>query len=534
MKLTFILLLATGKDIYSATSILIPSIITFFNLKHLFELIIIIKENDNNLLSLRLDELKKNINLDNLKISVHLETELINIKNIFNTYYLQMYLKLLAVKFIKTEHYLTLDSDNFFCKKSDIHNFIDVDTNRCYYSLLKYKDIWLKRSETFLNLKIKTGTNQTPFVFNKKCVLLLLKNINVNKAILNDLCSEYTLYQVYLKKNKLFDLAYFYRPFKNNSLTHIHKYYKPLQIKYKIKLYFEMNNNLVVSGIQSRCNLLDKSINYIKKYIPLCYYKKLNIAVLTLINGNIYYNRYKNAIKIKKEYCKYHNYDFIYEFIDDALMENKKNTEKNGWLKLYKLKNILINYDYVFVSDADVIITNRDIRIEDLILKYPLDNKCLLITTDYNSINSGNIIWKNCKESIELIDKIIELGNNKIRYTLQKPFKPKGIYEQASLIYLINRYKYFYNLIKIIPQFEMNSYSILFKELKKPNILLSISNIINRCSWREGDFLIHFAGFNYIENNKFKINCDKYIQKYINIYYDLISRKESCDYGKIL
>ena len=54
---------------------------------------------------------------------------------------------------------------------------------------------------------------------------------------------------------------------------------------------------------------------------------------------------------------------------------------------------------------------------------------------------------------------MLNLRDNKIRYSLNKPFFPKGIYEQPSLIYLYNKYENWSHRIKIIPQFEINSYS---------------------------------------------------------------------------
>ena len=101
----------------------------------------------------------------------------------------------------------------------------------------------------------------------------------------------------------------------------------------------------------------------------------------------------------------------------------------------------LNKFEYIFLSDADVTITNLDRRIETIINKY-YDNKYICyICTDNNSLNSGNVIWKCCPESILFLTKMLNLRDNKIRYSLNKPFFPKGIYEQPSLIYLYNKYE---------------------------------------------------------------------------------------------
>ena len=170
------------------------------------------------------------------------------------------------------------------------------------------------------------------------------------------------------------------------------------------------------------------------------------------------------------------------------------------------------------MSDTDVIITNRDIRIEDIINKYYEEDKFMYITCDYNSINSGNVIWKNCDKTFEFLDKVIKLGSNNIRFSLNEPYKVIGVYEQPSIIYWIN--KEYINDIIIIPQYEMNSY------------ILDKVNIKNeRGLWKNNDFLIHFAGFN---NNNININNIKnLIKKFCYIYKVNIIKKEGKDYGKI-
>ena len=110
---------------------------------------------------------------------------------------------------------------------------------------------------------------------------------------------------------------------------------------------------------------------------------------------------------------------------------------------------------------------------------------------------------------------------DKIRYTIKKPFIPKGIYEQPSIIYLYNTDLYFRNKIKIIPQFEMNSYCNHY--CKSKNIIENIEGINNRCVWEEDDLLIHYAGANYEYN--FKGNFNIFHKKIIKIYEKKYEKK---------
>ena len=100
------------------------SISKFFNLNNLEEIIIVIKNNDKELLLSRLNELKKN----NIKLPLKImkESELFSeSSDIKNTYYLQMYLKLLAATIIKTDKYLTLDADILFINNTDTNDLYD-------------------------------------------------------------------------------------------------------------------------------------------------------------------------------------------------------------------------------------------------------------------------------------------------------------------------------------------------------------------------------------------------------------------------
>ena len=162
------------------------------------------------------------------------------------------------------------------------------------------------------------------------------------------------------------------------------------------------------------------------------------------------------------------------------------------------------------MSDADVVITNRDIMLEDIICKYNLNEKLCLITEDYNSLNSGNIIWRNCPETIEFLDKII---NHNKKNMCNEPYKLMGVYEQPCIIDLIN--KEYLDKIKIIPQKILNSY---------PKFLGN--KIDENAKWSNGDFLIHFAGVNYNNNLWEKFDIIKEVKKYCLIYkINIIKRR---------
>lgn len=524
--LTYVLLIATGRDYELAFNILLPSFFYFQEKNLIYNFIIIYKKNEKNLLDYWLN-ISKSKNYDFNNFTFICESDIIsNIPK--NTYYFQMYLKLYVHKIVEYEYYIVLDSDIFFCKKFNNSNFYDSINNKAYFKKEYRTDNWAKRCEKIYNIKLEYLFNQTPFVFRKSLLQFIFKKYQVKLRILKNNCSEYTLYQTILQKNNMIENNYIEHKFKEKSINYFFvKKSNNIEddIKNKMKSIFNnYNNNIVVSGIQSRIKQNFDIYKILKMYIPFISLKKYKIAILTVVSGNLYYERYKEAIELKRNYCKYHNYDFIFNKVNDNYHI------KNGWLKIYFMLRNLKKYDYIFMSDADVVITNKDKRIDDIINLYNCKDYCCLVTTDFNSLNTGNIIWRNCDKSIELLNKILELKDNKLRYSLKSPFIPKGIYEQPSFIYYYNKSEEYRKLIKIIPQFEMNSYT---NYIKKINIIPKINNIINRGVYKNGDFLIHFAGFNYINKRKVPIDIDKLIKKYIEIYNQIQYEKVGSDYGKI-
>lgn len=515
--ITFILPLSSFKDINIAINILFPSIYEFFNLSELEELIVILNKKDFNCFNLHLKKVELDYN-KLFKIKIINESDLYSIKTI-SSYYLQMLLKLLVSNNIKTKYYLTLDADTLFTKKSNESNFY---SNKAYYHKINVKDKWLERAEKCLDTKVTFETksfniNQTPFVFKTDLVKKMLHDINVPDLILKEFCSEYTLYLAYLTKNNLFHINYTNKNFTCQIINQTLVNNDNEDIEVKLNEAFLVNDDLVITCIQSRTNTLDSLLDIIKMYISNVSYKRFKIGMITVISNDAYFKRYEEALFIKKDYCKYYKYDFIIKLLEYC----------NGWDKLLLLyEKLNEDYDYIMTSDADVVITNRDKSIDEIILNYDNDNIFMLITKDFNSINSGNIIWKNCKETKDFLKKVLDEKTN-IRYTLKSPFKPIGIYEQPSIIYLINKeYEYYKNKIKIIPQYEMNSYM---------PIVCKNDFIDNRGKWEVNDFLIHFAGFNYEKDSQLrnKIKLEQIIKKFCNIYKIRIIQKEGRDYGNI-
>lgn len=445
------------------------------------------------------------------------EDNIYDSSNIKNTYYLQMLLKLMVSKIIDTQFYVTLDSDIIFTKQFGEELFHTKDKAHVYF--VNRLDSWGKRVNKYMDVEIKYSVNQTPFIFVTDVVKKMVEEIDTPDLILNKLCSEYTVYHGYLLKNSLLEKYYINNKFRTvgmNNIIILKKSNK--QIKEIFHEYAQKNTILVV---QSRMNKHAVLKNEFKKYIDNCIFGEQRLLFATIVGGKDYIKRYQTSLTLKSIYCKKQMYDFSLDL---------RSTKINGWAKVDKMLELLKTkkYEYIFMSDADVTLTNLDIRIENIVRKYYDSNAIMYITTDMNSINSGNIIWKCCPESILFLEEMKKYSDNNIRYSIKEPFFPKGIYEQPSLIYLYNKFPEWRDKIKIIPQFELNSYSNFI--VKEGNVLPVIDNIENRSLWEKGDFLVHYAGVNYqdkFENEQFNNNVNNIINYYIKQHIPIKEGKDS-------
>lgn len=200
--------------------------------------------------------------------------------------------------------------------------------------------------------------------------------------------------------------------------------------------------------------------------------KPPKICILTCLLGDAYKDEVKFGIKSKQIYCDRNNYDFIVSEENDY--SNITNEKKQcGWLKVYKLLELCLHYDYIFVSDADVTMMNHSIRLEEIILEH-MNNKLLMITKDHNDYNSGNIIVKGKSANmIKYIQEWVKLLPQKFDYV--------GYQEQPALLYMIHNTD-FKSHIQIVEQRLINSYTDDTCHKKSQQ-------------FKEGDLLTHYAGY---------------------------------------
>jgi len=195
----------------------------------------------------------------------------------------------------------------------------------------------------------------------------------------------------------------------------------------------------------------------------------------------------------KFEYAEKHGYGFLSE-------RNYKGYDRPiSWYKIYKILNLINDYDWVVWMDADSLITNYNVKIEDIINQEvdrkktvflspkdlpiecslpPLKETNYIITQDDYSPCMGIFLIKNCEWSRNFFKKIYEQTNH-----LNDPIWDNRA--QDSLLY--NNPELMEN-IKFVPQKTLNSFTL---------------------NWTVGDFIIHWPA---TESERKK----RYTEEYLN------------------
>lgn len=208
----------------------------------------------------------------------------------------------------------------------------------------------------------------------------------------------------------------------------------------------------------------------------------MKIAVLTLVIGTNYKEAVQKALDSKEEYCKKNGYDFIIG--DESIYDSSRPI---AWSKIKLIQKYLDEYDYIFSSDADVVIMNDNIKLEEFINTYLIDDYKLLLTKDWQNLNTGNMILKNCKEIHTLLDDIYK----------QTKYINNGWWEQSAFIFLYNQTVSIQEYTKVLDDSHiLNAYIV-----ELPKYILPTNN-----QYRTSDFLIHLAGIDNITHLSNMIN----------------------------
>lgn len=195
----------------------------------------------------------------------------------------------------------------------------------------------------------------------------------------------------------------------------------------------------------------------------------MSITILTLVIGADYTKSLKKALDSKKKYAEKHGYTYI-----QGGDEHWDRTRPIPWSKIPFVLNQLAKLPegaLIWLSDADVLITNLELKVENQILPYLPEDKDLLMTIDAcGHINSGNVLMRNTA-------------------WLRDYWKRVG--EQTDLLYHI-----WWENAAMIKLLETNKNDFIHTEFTNKHKMFNayLRGIPGEPLWEPGDFLVHLAG----------------------------------------
>ena len=194
-----------------------------------------------------------------------------------------------------------------------------------------------------------------------------------------------------------------------------------------------------------------------------------SITMTSLVIGADYQKALQTCIQSKVDYAKTQGYTYIQG--GETYWDRKKPI---AWSKIPFYLDIcskLPDGALVWQSDADILITNHTLRVEDQIVPLLPANKDLLMTMDAcGHINSGSILYRNTPWLRDYFRRVGSLT----QYTYHI------WWENAAMIALYDSNPEDKAKIEITNQHKMfNAY---------------LRGLPGEPLWTPGDFLVHFAG----------------------------------------
>ena len=193
------------------------------------------------------------------------------------------------------------------------------------------------------------------------------------------------------------------------------------------------------------------------------------LTILTLVIGADYRKKLERCLKSKADYAARHGYTYIQG--DEAYWNRDRPI---AWSKvpfiLDQLKKLPENA-LVWLSDADVLITNPELTIENHVLPHFNPTKELLMTLDScGHINSGNIFFRNTAWARDYWQRV---------------------WDDTEFLYHI-----WWENAAMIHQLETNTKDQEKIQITKDHTRFNafLRGLPGEALWNPGDFLVHFAG----------------------------------------
>lgn len=178
-----------------------------------------------------------------------------------------------------------------------------------------------------------------------------------------------------------------------------------------------------------------------------------------------------------EQYCNKHDYKCV---LEDKILDKSRSP---SWSKIKLLQREMNNnpdYDIIVWVDDDILITNTEIKFEELIKSYSFDN--ILISEDVvesSPFNCGVLVCKNNKQTYNYLKEIWELCEKYPKY------KFNGYWEQDIITIHYKSESFQKSSLTIIPHNIIQSF---YRDYAIPE----------EKKWRPGQFSVHLTGMHLL------------------------------------
>jgi hypothetical protein len=207
----------------------------------------------------------------------------------------------------------------------------------------------------------------------------------------------------------------------------------------------------------------------------------MRFAICSLAIGEEYKKTVKLCTQSQEEYANRHGYTRI---TDESVYDPER---PFPWSKIRLVQKYLTDYDFLVWMDADVLVTNPDIKMEVFIAMMKPD-AFMFLGHDFQNLNTGVFVIRNCPLAHEFLEDVW----NKTEY-LHHIW-----WEQAAVIDLWKNSEKYAPFIHVLPHEHVNIMNAFHWQVD-PHV-----------HWTPGDFCIHFAGIHD------KDTLEKIQQFYVN------------------
>ena len=193
------------------------------------------------------------------------------------------------------------------------------------------------------------------------------------------------------------------------------------------------------------------------------------MLILTLAIGKDYCKGLEKALASKKAYAEKQRYTYIQG--DESSWDRERPISWSKVPFLLSHLNKLPDGEIVWLSDADVYITNMDTRLEQHVLPLLPSEKDMLMPYDAcGHVNAGNIFMRNTPRLRDFWKRVYEQTD--VIYHIW--------WENAGILKLMESNPSDREMIEVTPEHKrFNAY---------------VMGLKGQPLWEKGDFLVHFAG----------------------------------------